>query len=121
MTKAYPQKTQTPKGKLSEEAKKARELLKSDRKELNYLIPLLDVLGNENRLKVIYILFHKERLCVTDLCDALKMSAPALSQHLRKMREARIVKTEKEHKTVYYSIQKKYRPIIKDILTATLS
>lgn len=101
---------------ISNDALQAKEILKKSGKEINKLSPLFDVLGNKIRFQVAVILFKKGPVCVSDLCYALGMSAPALSQHLRKMREKNIVTTKKEHKTVYYSLNKKHIDTLRSIL-----
>ncbi|WP_425291189.1 ArsR family transcriptional regulator [Spirosoma linguale] len=46
---------------------------------------MLNLAGNENRLKLIYLLKEEADLCVCDLSDILGMTIPAASQHLRKL------------------------------------
>ena len=99
----------------SEEALKSSEVLKSYKKGVEALYPILDIVGNKKRLQVLILLHEQQNLCVTDICNALGMSAPALSQHLRKMREAKVVTTRKKHKTVFYSLQKKQEGVLNEI------
>ena len=53
---------------------------------IELLSSALSLAGNEVRLKILYLLFHQEKLCVCDLSDILFMSPPAVSQHLRKLK-----------------------------------
>jgi ArsR family transcriptional regulator len=46
------------------------------------------------------------RLSVSEIVERLPLSQPAVSHHLRVLRDAGIVKTEKEGTTVYYSLNK---------------
>lgn len=61
------------------------------------------VLGDAARLKIIHALKSSE-MCVCDLVAVLGMKQPAVSQHLRTLRDARLVKYRKDGKVVYYSI-----------------
>jgi ArsR family transcriptional regulator len=47
-----------------------------------------------------------ERLCVGDIVARVNLSQPAVSHHLRILREAGLVNTEKEGTTVYYTMNK---------------
>lgn len=43
-------------------------------------------------------------MCVCDLCALLKMKQPAVSHQLRNLKQSRIVKSRREGKVVYYSL-----------------
>lgn len=66
---------------------------------------ILDLAGNENRLKIIYLLREENNLCVCDLSDILSMTIPAVSQHLRKLRDAQLIHAKKVGQTVFYSLR----------------
>ncbi len=70
---------------------------------------LLALTGNEVRLKILLLLQEEGKLCVCDLSDILGMKIPAVSQHLRKLKDAQIVSTQREGTVIYYqfSIKKK--------------
>lgn len=69
------------------------------------LAQILDLAGNENRLKIIYLLREERNLCVCDLSDILGMTIPAVSQHLRKLRDAQLIEAHKVGQTVFYSLR----------------
>jgi ArsR family transcriptional regulator, lead/cadmium/zinc/bismuth-responsive transcriptional repressor len=69
--------------------------------------------GNEVRLKMIYLLEEEKELCPCDLDDILGMSIPAVSQHLRKLKDGNIVETRKEAQTIYYSLSEENIKILK--------
>jgi ArsR family transcriptional regulator, lead/cadmium/zinc/bismuth-responsive transcriptional repressor len=69
--------------------------------------------GNEVRLKMIYLLEEEKELCPCDLADILGMSIPAVSQHLRKLKDGNIVETRKEAQTIYYSLSEENIKILK--------
>lgn len=63
----------------------------------------LSLIGNEVRLKILWLLQQNE-LCVCDLSDILKMTIPAVSQHLRKLKDLEMVDFRREGKTLYYFV-----------------
>jgi len=73
----------------------------------------LALAGNEVRLKIIYLLEEAKELCPCDLSDILGMSVPAVSQHLRKLKDGNIVETRKEGQTIYYSLTQDNLKILK--------
>ena len=60
-------------------------------------------LGDETRLKIIQMLSEQE-MCVCEIIDKLDMSQPAISHHLKILRQAGIVKDSREGKWIYYSL-----------------
>ena len=65
---------------------------------------LLSIAGNDVRLKILFLLNTEEELCPCDLADILKMSVPAISQHIRKMKDAGIISSRRDGQTLYYSL-----------------
>jgi len=64
---------------------------------------LCKALANEHRLAILYTLSQGER-CVSDLATEVGVSVHNVSQHLRLLKERRLVRSRKEAQTVYYSI-----------------
>lgn len=62
--------------------------------------------GNEVRLKILYLLYSEGELCPCDLSDILQMTIPAISQHLRKMKDGGVIEARKVGQTIFYSICK---------------
>lgn len=65
----------------------------------------LKVLGDETRLKIIILLLTK-RFCVRSLAKKLEISEPAVSQHLKLLRDANLVQGEKRGYWVHYEVKK---------------
>lgn len=61
------------------------------------------VLADPTRARVIHSLLEQE-LCTCDLAAICGLSEPAVSQHLRLLRELRLAKTRREGKKVFYSL-----------------
>lgn len=76
------------------------------------LSSILDLAGNNVRLKILYLLFQEEHLCVCDLSDILEMKISAISQHLRKLKDRNIINPNRNAQTIYYSINKKYEVLL---------
>ena len=64
---------------------------------------LLWALASERRLQILGLLEHGER-SVSDLAQHIDLSQSALSQHLARLRKARIVSTRREGVTIFYRI-----------------
>ncbi len=82
-----------------EQIKSCREKLKINSKSFLQLGQILALAGNEVRLKILFLLEEESELCPCDLSDILGMSIPAVSQHLRKLKDGNIVETRKEGQT----------------------
>ena len=70
----------------------------------DYLSKGLSLVGNSVRLKILYLLFEEKRLCVCDLSDILGMNISAISQHLKKMKDRNLLKTNREAQTIFHTI-----------------
>lgn len=64
----------------------------------------LKALADKKRLKIVELLLKKD-YCVKALARELEMSESAVSQHLKKLREAGIVIGEKRGYWVHYVVQ----------------
>ena len=90
-----------------------KDKLKTAQKSFASLSNILALAGNEVRLKIVYLLEEEKELCPCDLADILVMSIPAVSQHLRKLKDGNIVETRKEGQTIYYSLTQENLKILK--------
>ncbi len=82
---------------------------------IHQLSKVLSLAGNEVRLKIMFLLHEEPELCPCDLSDILGMSVPAISQHLRKMKDGNIVTMRREGQTLYYSLQSQHLDLFKII------
>lgn len=76
----------------------------------------LNLAGNEVRLKILFLLDRESKMCPCDLSDILGMTVPAISQHLRKLKDAGLVQTNKVGQTIFYSINESNNQILNPIL-----
>ncbi len=65
---------------------------------------LLKVLANPTRLGIILELEQNGELCVHELTEAVGISQPLASQHLRHLREAKLIVGRREGKEIRYTI-----------------
>ena len=107
-----------------QQIKNCKVKLRAAQKSFGDLSNVLALAGNEVRLKIIYLLEEEKELCPCDLADILGMTIPAVSQHLRKLKDGNIVETRKESQTIYYSLTqdniKILKPFFKHINVQTL-
>ncbi len=64
-------------------------------------------IGNEARYRIIQSL-SKGPKTVTELVKAVKMSQPAISQHLKTLKSYSIVESKRDGKEIYYQINSEY-------------
>ncbi|WP_339895351.1 metalloregulator ArsR/SmtB family transcription factor [uncultured Algibacter sp.] len=76
---------------------------------------LLSIAGNDVRLKILFLLNMENELCPCDLADILGMSVPAVSQHIRKMKDAGIIASRRDGQTLYYSLNEDETDILNSI------
>ena len=83
---------------------------------VNRIARALNLAGNEVRLKILFLLDKESKMCPCDLRDILGMTVPAISQHLRKLKDAGLVETNKVGQTIFYSISESNDLILNPIL-----
>jgi ArsR family transcriptional regulator, lead/cadmium/zinc/bismuth-responsive transcriptional repressor len=67
------------------------------------LAEIFTALADPTRLRILSCLMNGRR-SVGEVCEAVGMSQPAVSHHLRLLRVGRVVRAEKEGKRVFYCI-----------------
>jgi ArsR family transcriptional regulator, lead/cadmium/zinc/bismuth-responsive transcriptional repressor len=101
-----------------------REKLEINDSAFTGLSNLLALAGNEVRLKIMYLLEEENELCPCDLADILGMSVPAISQHLRKMKDGNVITGRRVGQTIFYSLRAEQlnllRPLFENINKQTL-
>ena len=76
----------------------------------------IEMAGNTVRLKILFLLYEEKRLCVCDLSDILGMNISAVSQHLRKLKDRKLILFSKEGKTIFYFLSEDYKKLLKPFL-----
>ena len=83
---------------------------------LNLAVEVLRLLAEPTRLQIAGLLLDAE-CSVTQLAEKLEKPAPGISQHLAKMRMAKIVNTRREGTTIYYRIDDSH---VRQLITDTV-
>lgn len=71
--------------------------------ELYDLAELFKVFGDSTRIRILFVLFEEE-VCVCDLAEALQMTQSAVSHQLKILKQAKLVKSRRDGKSVFYSL-----------------
>jgi len=79
-----------------------KEKLPSDEKLFD-LAELYKTFGDSTRIKILFVLFESEA-CTCDLAEVLKMTPAAISHQLKILQRAKLVKSRRDGKTVFYSL-----------------
>ncbi|MCD7780858.1 MAG: metalloregulator ArsR/SmtB family transcription factor [Candidatus Gastranaerophilales bacterium] len=74
-----------------------------DIKKLYELSDFFKVMGDGTRIQLLWALEESE-MCVGDLAVLLDMTKSAISHQLKVLRMAKLVRTQKKGKNVYYSL-----------------
>jgi len=73
----------------------------NDWRELKIMVKAL---GGVARLTIVYYLAHHQEVTVTELTEMLGLSQPLVSWHLRKLRRAGFIHTQRTGRQVYCSL-----------------
>ena len=74
-----------------------------DELELYDLAEFFKVFGDSTRIRILDVL-SREELCVQDIADRLTMTQSAISHQLRILKQASLVKFQRNGKSFYYSL-----------------
>lgn len=64
---------------------------------------LFGLLSDSTRLRILYLLYHRE-VCVRNIAEAIEMSPPAVSHHLRSLKQLGVITSRRIGKEVHYTI-----------------
>ncbi len=74
-----------------------------DENRLMRLADLFKVFGDGTRIRILYVLYEAE-VCVCDLAKLLGMTQSAVSHQLRILKQADLIRSRRDGKTVFYSL-----------------
>ena len=74
-----------------------------DIETLYNMADLFKIFSDSTRIRILDILIKGE-LCVQDIADSLQMTQSAISHQLRVLKQAHLVKSRRDGKTIYYSL-----------------
>ena len=87
------------------------------------IIEILKLVADNNRMRILNILYHKNKTCVCVLEDTLELNQSNLSRHLNKLKKAGIIIGEKRSQWVDYKISEVFlreNEFIREILEKRL-
>ncbi len=93
-----------------------RNALSEAQHPIRNISSILNLAGNEVRLKIMFLLQREGEMCPCDLSDVLGMTVPAISQHLKKMKEGSVVTDRKVGQTIFYSMVEDPQSLITKVL-----
>jgi DNA-binding transcriptional ArsR family regulator len=94
-----------------------RNYLRAIPREWRTISRAFTAMGDEHRQRILLTFERGERLNVGQIVEVSTLSRSAVSHHLKLMREAGVLGSEKVGKEVYYWID---RPFLEQSLTAVL-
>ncbi|EAR16208.1 MULTISPECIES: ArsR/SmtB family transcription factor [Robiginitalea] len=97
---------------------RCRETIENSSNSFKAVSKVLSLAGSEVRLKILFLLNIENELCPCDIADILEMSVPAVSQHIRKMKDAGIIISRRDGQTLYYSLVKNEDNILNGIFNS---
>jgi ArsR family transcriptional regulator len=85
--------------------------------EIEKAATILKLLGDKTRLTMVKMLESND-CCVCEFVAIFQMSQPAISQHLRKLKDAGVVKETRKGQWIIYSLNKNsdYYPLVENVL-----
>ncbi len=90
-----------------------REKVKAAGPSILQLVKVLELASNDVRLKILYLLDEEEELCPCDISDILGMTIPAISQHLRKLKDGHVIDSRREAQSIFYSLRPDHIKVLK--------
>ncbi|MEY8021408.1 ArsR/SmtB family transcription factor [Muriicola sp. SD30] len=97
---------------------RCKETIENSSDSFKSMSKILALAGSEVRLKILFLLNIEKELCPCDIADILEMSVPAVSQHIRKMKDAGIILSRREGQTLYYSLVKSEDNVLNGIFNS---
>ncbi len=88
--------------------------------EQNKIAALAKVLGHPARISILQHLFESNTCICGDLVDKIGLAQPTISQHLKELKGAGLIKGNVEGTSVCYCIHRENWTAMKDLLTAFL-
>ena len=72
--------------------------------QASLVVEVFRMLADATRVQVLWALTHRE-MSVNELAEHAGKPAPSVSQHLAKLRMARLVRTRRDGTTIFYSLE----------------
>ena len=70
------------------------------------IVEILKALADETRIRILNLLY-REKLCVCDLEEILKLNQSNASRHITKLKQVKLIVGEKQAQWIYYRVNEK--------------
>jgi ArsR family transcriptional regulator len=86
--------------------------------EVEKVAKVFKLLGDKTRLSIMGLINENE-CCVCEFVAIFNMSQPSISQHLRKLKDAGLVRESRKNNWIFYSINKEseFYPMVHDLIS----
>ncbi|MEA4892618.1 MAG: metalloregulator ArsR/SmtB family transcription factor [Peptococcaceae bacterium] len=74
-----------------------------DEEAFHRVADTFQLISDSTRLKILWLLCHSEE-CVCNIAAAIEMSAPAVSHHLRVLKQAGLISNRRIGKEIHYTL-----------------
>ena len=85
--------------------------------EIEKLCSWFKIIGDKTRMKILWTLINSE-MCVCDICVLLNMTKSAISHQLKVLKDYNMLKSRKQGKHIYYSLDDNH---VKEIINIAYS
>ena len=109
-------KTKPGKDTLVISKENSKELIRIEYGILRRAVLTLRAVNHPLRKQILTLIDSRKTMPVTDIYQKLKLEQSVASQHLAILRRAEIVKTERDGKFIYYSVNKRRIAQVNDII-----
>ncbi|KEK26354.1 ArsR/SmtB family transcription factor [Bacillus gaemokensis] len=84
--------------------------------------PIFQALGDVNRQQIIMMLLENKSLNVTQITDRMGISRPAVSHHLKILKQAELITADRNGKEIFYAVSaREFLKKIKDLIVVVES
>lgn len=84
--------------------------------DLKQITKNLKALADENRIRILNLLYRKKDLCVCEITEVIGLSQPTISSHLKLLESSNLVTYSKDGKWINYRINPEIDKRMKQIL-----
>jgi ArsR family transcriptional regulator len=94
------------------EACNVKKIAAVDVRDFEGMERILRVLANKTSLAILYAVYDNEEACACELEPALKLDQPPITNYLRKLYLAGILKKREQWRYTFYSVSDEYRDFV---------
>ena len=92
----------------AEQIRRCKDLMLQQNEAITNSAATFNLCASPVRLSILRLLEEEQELCVCDLAEILDLSVPAVSQHLRKLKQAEAVTSRRSGNTIYHTVKPEF-------------